>query len=125
METIMEKLKDIFDNDFGGYPENIHCDNQFNNKEFVIFSPIKEQNFGFSEPNQPHKNAVIERFWRASALLLERMREGIKSFDWAKAIPDVVTNYNSSYHKISKQHPNSLAATPEQVFEGKKTKSNR
>jgi hypothetical protein len=36
----MEKLKEIFD-DLGGYPENINCDNQFNNKEFVDFFTSK------------------------------------------------------------------------------------
>jgi hypothetical protein len=46
MDTIMKDLKDIFDNDFEGYPENIK----------------KGTNLYFLQPNQPHKNAVIERF---------------------------------------------------------------
>ena len=41
------------------------------------------------------------------------MREGIKNFDWSKALPDVVDNYNSTYHR-------SIKATPIQVLEGKK-----
>ena len=113
METIMEKLQDIFDNDLKGYPQNINCDQQFNNKEFVDFFTEKGAHLWFSQPEQPHKNAIIERFWRTLALLLQRMREGIKSFDWAKALPDVVANYNSEYNR-------SIKATPKQVFEGKK-----
>ena len=110
MDTIMENLKEIFDSDFGGYPQNINCDNQFNKKEFVDFFTSKGTHLWFSEPEQPHKNTVIERFWRTFALLLQRMRKGIKSVDWAKSLPDVIAKYNSSYHKT-------LKATPEQVFE--------
>jgi hypothetical protein len=34
-------------------------------------------------------------------------------FDWVKALPDAVANYNSTWHR-------SFKATPEQIFEGKK-----
>ena len=42
METIMDDLKDMFENDFGGYPENINADNEFNNKEFIDYFTSKE-----------------------------------------------------------------------------------
>ena len=113
METLMNRLKDIFDNDFHGYPENTNCDNQFNVPEFINFFTKKGTNLWFSEPQQPHKNAVIERFWRTLALLLQRMREGIKNFDWPKALPDVIENYNETYHKT-------LRAKPIDVLKGKK-----
>ena len=110
----MEKLKDIFDNDFSGYyPKNINCDNQFNVPEFTDFFTKKGTNLWFSQPEQPHKNVIIERFWRTLALLLQRMREGIKNFDWPKALLDVVDNYNDTYHKT-------LKAKPIEVLEGKK-----
>jgi hypothetical protein len=47
------------------------------------------------------------------AKILERMRTGIKDFDWAKALPDVIDNYNNTYHR-------SITATPNEVWEGKK-----
>ena len=119
METIMTKLKDIFDNDFSGYyPKNINADQQFNVPEFTDFFTKKGTNLWFSQPQQPHKNAIIERFWRTLALLLQRMREGIKSFDWVKALPDVVDKYNDTYHKT-------LKAKPIEVLEGKKRQSIR
>ena len=37
LDTIMENLKDMFDNDFHGYPENINCDSEFDKKQFVDF----------------------------------------------------------------------------------------
>jgi hypothetical protein len=41
MDTIMDDLKDMFENDFGGYPENINCDNEINNKEFIDYFTSK------------------------------------------------------------------------------------
>ena len=117
METLMEKIKEMFDNDFVNYPENINCDNQFDVPEFTNFftHPLrgKGTNLYFSQPDQPHKNAVIERFWRTLAILLQRMREGIKNFDWVKALPDVIHNYNNTYHRI-------LKAKPIEVLQGQK-----
>jgi len=41
------------------------------------------------------------------------MRTGFKNFDWAKALPDVVDNYNKTFHRTIK-------ATPNEVWEGEK-----
>ena len=41
------------------------------------------------------------------------MRTGTKNFDWVKALPDAMENYNSTYHRI-------LTADPLEVLEGKK-----
>ena len=41
------------------------------------------------------------------------MREGIKNFDWPKALPDVIENYNSTWHR-------SIKAKPIEVLEGGK-----
>ena len=78
----MEQLKDIFENDFSGYPKNLNCDNQFDVPEFTDFFTKEGTNLWFYTARHPHKNAVIERFWITLALLLQRMREGIKNFDW-------------------------------------------
>ena len=63
MDTIMSDLKDMFENDFGGYPENINCDNEFNNIQFIEYFTSKGTRIWFSTINQPHKNSVNERFW--------------------------------------------------------------
>ena len=41
------------------------------------------------------------------------MRTGIKKFDWAKSLHDVVENDNNTYHR-------SIKATPNEIWEGKK-----
>jgi hypothetical protein len=45
------------------YPENINCDRQFDVPAFTNFFTEKGTKLYFSEPEQPHKNAIIERFW--------------------------------------------------------------
>ena len=78
-----------------------------------ISSPSKELKLYFSQPSQPHKNALIEIVWRMLALLLQRMRHGIKNFDWPKALPDAIENYNTTFHR-------SIKASPLELIEGKK-----
>ena len=62
MPSIMEKLKEIFEELGGFYPENINCDNQFAVPAFTDFFTKKGTKLWFSQPSQPHKNAIIERF---------------------------------------------------------------
>jgi hypothetical protein len=107
METIMEKLKYIF-KEFDGIPENINADNQFNVPEFIDYFTEKGTNLWYSQPDQPHKNDVIERLWRTLVLLLQMMRQGIKNFDWVKALPDAVNNYNTFWHRSIKGKPISI-----------------
>ena len=127
MGTLMEKLQDIFDNDFSGfYPKNINTDNQFNGPEFTDFFTKKGTNLWFSQPEQPHKNSIIERFWRTLALLIQKMREDIKNFDWVKVLPDVVDNYNDTYHKRlkAKKPIEGLAGKQDNPVERKVVQSN-
>ena len=71
MPTIMENLKEIFA-ELGGFPENVNCDNQFDVPELTDFFTKKGTKIWFSQTEQPHKNTIIERFWR---LLLCCFRE--------------------------------------------------
>jgi transposase InsO family protein len=74
-------------------------------REFTDFFTKKGTNLWFSQPSQPHKNAIIECFWRTLAQLLQRIREGTQNFDWVKTLPDVVENYNETYHRVLKAKP--------------------
>ena len=120
METIMSKLKEIFE-ELEFYPETINCDNQFNVKEFTDFLSKKGTSLWFSQVEQPHKNALIERLWRNLAMLLQRMREGIKNFDWPKALPYVVDNYNSTLSQNSKSHSHPSLGSKEREYHSKKS----
>ncbi len=117
LETCMDNVKDIFENDFGGYPENMNTDNQFNRKAFIDFFTSKGTRLWFSLPDQKNtKNSLIERFWGTLAKILERAREvstDVGGFNWPKALPDIVGNYNNELHRT-------LNATPNEVWEGEK-----
>ena len=80
--------------------------------EFTNFFTKQGTKLWFSQPERPHKQALIERFWRTLALLLQRMRKGTKNFDWPKALPDAIENYNG--------HGVEVSATPLELLEGKK-----
>ena len=113
-ETVIKNLRDIFDNDFKGIPDNINCDNEFTYLDRYDF--LQGTRKWFSLPHERIKNSIIERFWRTLALLLARMREGHKGglFDWVKALPNAVENYNSTWHR-------SINTTPNAIWEGIKT----
>ena len=44
------------------YPDNMNCDNQFNVQEFTNFLTKQGRKLYFFQPEQSHKNALIERF---------------------------------------------------------------
>ena len=120
IETIMEKLKEMIKEisiAMGSktlkFPQNINCDNQFNVPAFTKFFSEHGTKLWFSQPEQPHKNALIERFWRNLGLLLQKMRTGIKNFDWQKELPNAIKKYNTTYHST-------LKATHQEVIEGNK-----
>ena len=53
MDTLMYNLKDMFENDFGGILENINCDNEFNNKEFIDYFTSKGTRLLLSTVDEP------------------------------------------------------------------------
>jgi transposase InsO family protein len=59
-------------------------DNHFNLPAIVNDFTKNGTKIWFSQPSQPHKNVLIERFWRTLGLLLQKAISGIKSFDWVK-----------------------------------------
>ena len=61
-------------------------------------------------PDEPHKNAIIERVHRTIARLLQLFRLGSKRFDWYNFLPDVVNNYNTTYHRTTKHTPTEIFA---------------
>ena len=110
MTTIMKNVKEILDD--MGIPQNINCDNQFNKKAFLDY--CKENNIipHFSDPEELNKNAIIERFHRTLARLIQRWREATRKYDWYKVLPELVENYNTAYHKT-------IEAIPIEVWKGK------
>ena len=73
-ETIIDAMRKCFL--AMGVPENINMDNEFNTKN--INHLMKEENIRvwYSDPYEINKNAIVERFNRTLALLLQRWRIG-------------------------------------------------
>ena len=117
VDTLLTEMKSIFDefeNLTGERPKNINADNEFNNTKFnEYFSEQNIHNVVFSQPEQLHKNAIIERFWRTLSLLLQRWRIGSGDKRWYKVLPDIVENYNNTENRT-------LKASPIDVISGKK-----
>lgn len=112
MGTIIKATKECFE-EIGKTPQNLNCDGEFNKKEFNDFLKGEGVRVYYSEPYEINKNAIVERFNRTLALLLQRWRVGSKSYDWPKFLPELVDNYNTTYHLTIK-------ATPKEVWEGEK-----
>lgn len=112
METIISATKKCFEAMGGPPPKNLNCDQEFNVAEFNKFLDGLEVQPYYSAPYEINKNAIVERFNRTLALLLQRWRIGSGSYDWPKVLPELVDNYDNSYHSTIK-------ATPADVFSGK------
>ena len=108
-ETILEAVKKIFGT--MGTPKNLNADNEFNTKDFNDLMAKDGVHLWFSDPDEINKNAIVERFNRTLAALLQRVRVGTGSYDWAKYLPDVIENYNNSYHST-------IYGKPIDVFKG-------
>ena len=66
----------------------------------------------YSQAYEENKNAIVERFNRTLAQLLQNWRTATKQYDWYRVLPDIVNNYNNSFHSTIK-------STPQKVFDGK------
>lgn len=112
METLIDGVKKCF-KVMGKVPKNINCDGEFNKKEFNAFMDEEGIRMWYSDTNEINKNAIVERFNRTLAMLIQRWRVGSGSYDWPKVLNQLVENYNTIYHSR-------IQATPKEVWEGEK-----
>jgi transposase InsO family protein len=117
---VLEAFQSILSKQFGGrYPKNISLDKgtEFTNGKFVRFCEAENIRLHFSQVGQFNKNSIVERFNGTLAKLIQRWRihqqsQGIENADWVTALPDLIYNYNHTYHSTIK-------AVPADVWEGK------
>lgn len=110
--TIMTAIEKIFK--VMGYPININCDNEFNTETFNKFAQKHDIIVHYCQPDEINKNAIVERFNRTLAMLLQKWRIGTKQYNWQKVLPDIIKNYNNTYHSTVKN-------TPQKIWDGKAT----
>ena len=112
MEPIINIVNRLFQE--LGYPTNINTDQEFNNQYFNAFLDQHNITPYFSQPNQPYKNAIVERVNRTIAHQVQLWRTATDSTDWPSILPDIEYNYNNTVHSTIKQ-------TPQDVFDGNAT----
>jgi hypothetical protein len=105
-------IKKTFENT--GKPANINCDNEFNTNEFNQYCADNKIITHFSQPDEIHKNAIVERFNGTIAQLINRWRIGTNQYDWPKELPTLVKNYNTTKHRTTGE-------TPQDIWDSKKS----
>jgi len=105
-DTILDNIKNIFK--VMGIPKNLNCDNEFNTKLLNDYFNKENIKVYYSQPDEINKNAIVERFNRTLAGLLQKWRIGTGKYDWYKILPDIINNYNNTYHSTLKATPNDI-----------------
>jgi len=103
---ILEKLKEIFKD--MGVPESINADNEFDAHTLTNYFNSEKIKLYFSQPGEVNKNAIVERFNRTLAGMLQKWREGSREYNWYKVLGDIIDNYNNTYHRTIKDTPNNV-----------------
>jgi putative transposase len=101
-KTILKGIEDIFNKI--GKPKIISCDNEFDTKDFKLFCEKENIQVNFSIPNDIQKNSIVERLNRTIAGYFKKLRE-IKKYNWVKYLPDIMDNYNNSFHRTIRNTP--------------------
>lgn len=91
-----------------GPSEEIKCDNEFNRKDFIkVFEDYNIRPY-FSNPNEQHKNPIVERLNRTIASKIQKIRISLKRKDWYNYLPDIMYNYNNTIHSTTKDTPTNI-----------------
>lgn len=109
MEPLVKNIEKLFT--LMGFPRNVNCDQEFNNRLFNKLCTTHNIRTWYSDPDEPNKNAIVERFNRTLAQLLQRWRVATDRTDWENVLQDLVTNYNTKLHSTTKN-------TPEDIWKG-------
>lgn len=112
----VKALHEMMD-EMGRYPTGVSADQEFNTPAIrKVFTDVHPNTkFWFSEPDQLHKNPIVERLHRTLAGRLQRWRQaqdnpGIAK--WPAVLPKIIQAYNNSWHRT-------IHAKPADVFRGK------
>lgn len=103
-EGILASIKKIFNT--MGKPRNLNTDNEFFLPK-VIQRYFADNNIKHhvSQVNEINKQAIVERWNRTLAKLLQRWRVATGRTDWHTVLPELVQNYNKTYQRTIKERP--------------------
>jgi len=103
-DVVFEAFKKMIQTN--GACKNLNCDlgSEFIYKPFVDYCKKQDIALWYSNPEQDNKNAIIERFHRTMrGLILKYTVSNSKSY--LAALPNLIKNYNTTYHNTIKCEP--------------------
>lgn len=104
IQGLLPAIKKVFDK--LGKPKNVNSDNEFLvSKQIQQYFRDNNIRHHVSERDEINKQAIVERFNRTIARLIQRWRQGTGRTDWHNVLDDLVKNYNNSYHRTVKAKP--------------------
>jgi hypothetical protein len=106
MITIIKNYNSIID--IMKAPEYLQSDNEFNKKEFIDILNKSNTKTRFTDPDEIHKNPIVERVNGTITRNIQKVRIALKRYDWINYIYDLVDNYNDSVHSTVKNKPNDI-----------------
>lgn len=102
--TLLENIESIFKE--MGVPHNINFDQEFSSPKILLdYFASKGVTLYASEKDEMYKNAIVERFNRTLAALLQRWRTGQADHRWYKVLPAILENYNTTWHRTIRARP--------------------
>lgn len=109
-DNLLSAIKELFDK--YGYPKNLNLDNQFNTKDLNKFFEKNDVTTYFSYPDEINKNAIVERFNRTLAKMIQKRRVLKKKYNWPAYLDEIINEYNNKVHSR-------ILAKPIDVWNGK------
>lgn len=90
------------------WPASVSCDREFVDATWVGQLEERGVNIWYSQPNQPNKNAIVERVIRTIRGYLKRWRWQNDDPNWDAFLPQLCYNYNHTWHRTIKQQPEEI-----------------
>lgn len=108
-KLIANALEDILSNP-STRPKILQSDNGSEFKNSDVEAVLKRYGITqvFSKPYSPTSQGAIEKVNQTLKLMLKRLWATKKNHQWISALPDLVSNYNTSIHSVTRSSPISL-----------------
>jgi putative transposase len=106
-EVVFNAIQKLFSEN--GKPNNLNLDEgkEFNYKPFIEYCQENDITLWFSDTEQENKNAIIERFHRTIRNTILKY-ETFSSKSYINILPDLIKNYNTTYHNTVKNTPSDI-----------------
>lgn len=90
------------------WPASLSCDREYINEEFKQMMEDRGVNIWYSQPDQPNKNAIVERIIRTMRVWFKRWFHESVDGNWVAVLPEFIENYNNLFHSTIKANPSDV-----------------